>query len=143
MAKMSKAERRKLDRWHKKRKEKLRKRYPEIHGKKLDYVTQSYEDNDGGGWLYINLYFTDGTNFSMDFSLNNPAIVPVSHRVRRREHRGLPEYPHLLLQGGEPMKEEIDDPGVLRREISAMLNRVTDRGVSDFLPMVDRTNFSQ
>jgi len=41
--------------------------------KKLD---RFHEDSDGGGWLYINLYFTDGTNFSMDFSINEPAIVP-------------------------------------------------------------------
>ena len=73
---ISKAERKKLDRFHEQRKAKLRRKYPEIHGKKLDYVTHSFEDNDGGGWLYINLYFTDGTNFSMDFSMNNPAIVP-------------------------------------------------------------------
>ena len=74
---ISKTERKKLDRFHEQRKAKLRKKYPEIHGKKLDYVTHSFEDNDGGGWLYVNLYFTDGTNFSMDFSLNHPAIVPV------------------------------------------------------------------
>ena len=72
---ISKAERKKMDRWHKERKDKLRKKFPEIYGKKLDYVTQSY--NDGGRWLYISLYFTDGTNLSMDFSLNHPAIVPV------------------------------------------------------------------
>jgi hypothetical protein len=48
----------------------VRIQYPEIHGKKLDYVAPSYEDNDGGGWLYINLYFMEGTNFSMDFSLS-------------------------------------------------------------------------
>jgi hypothetical protein len=76
MPKISLKERKKLDRFHEQRKAKLRKKYPEIHGKKLDYITHSYEDNDGGGWLYVNLYFTDGTNLSMDFSLNNPAIVP-------------------------------------------------------------------
>src|SRR5258707_13876445 len=73
---ISKAERKKLDRFHEQRKAKLRKKYPEIHGKKLDYVTHSFEDTDGGGWLYINLYLTDGMNFSMDFSMNNTAIVP-------------------------------------------------------------------
>jgi len=78
MPKISLKERKRLDRFHEQRKAKLRKKYPEIHGKKLDYVTHSFEDNDGGGWLYINLYFTDGTNFSMDFSMNNPAIVPRS-----------------------------------------------------------------
>src|ERR1700676_4665218 len=73
---ISKAERKKLDRFHEQRKAKLRKKEPEIPGMKLDYVPHSFEDNDGGRWPYINLYFTDGTNFSMDFSMNNPAIVP-------------------------------------------------------------------
>lgn len=73
---ISKAEREKLDGFHEQRKAKLRKKYPEIHGKKLDYVTHSFEEEDGGGWLYLNLYFTDGTDLSMDFSMNNPAIVP-------------------------------------------------------------------
>jgi hypothetical protein len=76
MRKIDPKERKKLDRFHEKRKAKLRKQYREIHGKTLDYVTHSYEDSDDGGWLYINLYFTDGTNFSMDFSINEPAIVP-------------------------------------------------------------------
>ena len=76
MPRISLKERKKLHRFHEQCRAKLRKKYFEIHGKKLDYVTHSLEDNDGSGWLYINLYFTDGTNFSMDFSMNNPAIVP-------------------------------------------------------------------
>jgi hypothetical protein len=68
----SKAQRKKMDRWHKKRRDKLRKKFPEIHGKLLDYLTHSYDD----GWLYITLYFTDGTNFSLDFTVNEPAVVP-------------------------------------------------------------------
>lgn len=65
-------ERKKIDRFLKKKKEKWRNQYKEIHGKKLDYVTHSYEE----GWLYINLMFTDGTNFSLDFTVNEPAIIP-------------------------------------------------------------------
>ena len=72
MAKITAKERLKLDREHEKRKDRLRKQFPEIHGKLLDYVTHSYED----GWVYVNLYFTDGTNFSLDFTINEPAIVP-------------------------------------------------------------------
>ncbi len=72
MTKIDPKERRKIDRFVKKKKEKWRGQYKEIHGKQIDYVTHSYED----GWLYISLYFTDSTNFSMDFSMNNPAIVP-------------------------------------------------------------------
>ena len=69
---ISKAERKKMDRWHKKRKDKLRNKFPEIHGKLLDYLTHSYAN----GWLYVTLYFTDGTDFSLDFSVNEPAVVP-------------------------------------------------------------------
>ena len=48
MPKISLKERKKLDLFHEQRKAQLRKKYPEIHGKKLDYVTHSFEDNDGG-----------------------------------------------------------------------------------------------
>src|ERR1700684_641073 len=72
MAKINAKERRKLDIEIEKRKDMLRRKFPEIHGKELDYVTHSYDD----GWLYITLYFTDGTNFSLDFTVNEPAMVP-------------------------------------------------------------------
>ncbi len=61
-------ERRKINERIKKRYERLRKRYKEIHGKKVDWVDHNFEE----GWLYINIRFTDGTNFSLDFA---PAIV--------------------------------------------------------------------
>ncbi len=70
--KITAKERAKLDIEIEKRKDKLRRQFPEIHGKLLDYVTHSYDD----GWLYITLNFTDGTNFSLDFTFNEPAIVP-------------------------------------------------------------------
>ena len=66
------AEHRRLNKRIKKRIEKWRNRYREIRGKKIDYVTHSYED----GCFYINLYFTDKTNFSLDFAIAEPAIVP-------------------------------------------------------------------
>jgi len=72
MAKITKKECIKLDLEHEKRKDKLRRKFPEVHGKLLDYLTHGYDD----GWLYVTLYFTDGTNFSLDFTMNEPAIVP-------------------------------------------------------------------
>lgn len=72
MTKTSAKERRKLDLEHEKRKDRLRRKFPEIHGKLLDYVTHSYDY----GWLYVTLHFTDGTNFSLDFTVNEPAILP-------------------------------------------------------------------
>ena len=52
----------------KKRHEKLRKRYREIHGKTVDWVSYSFEE----GSLYIDIRFKDKTDFSLRFS---PQIV--------------------------------------------------------------------
>jgi hypothetical protein len=56
--------------------QKWRNRFKEIHGKTLDFVTYSYEEN----LLFVNLYFTDKTNFSLDFSLREPAIEPYANQ---------------------------------------------------------------
>jgi hypothetical protein len=61
-------ERRKIDKSIKKKYEKLRRRYPEVHGKKVDWISHGYEE----GYLYFNVRFTDGKNFSISCS---PAIV--------------------------------------------------------------------
>jgi len=59
---------RRLEERIKKRHEKLRKRYREIHGKTVDWVSYSFED----GSLYIAIRFEDKTDFSLRFS---PQIV--------------------------------------------------------------------
>jgi hypothetical protein len=74
MRKIDAKERKGMDRRIKKRLQKWRNRYKEIRNKRIDYVTHFYEH----GYLYINLYFTDKTNFSLDFSIAEPAIVPWS-----------------------------------------------------------------
>jgi len=61
---ISAAERRALDIKIKKRYERLRKRYKEIRGKKVDWISHNYED----GLLYVGIRFTDGTYFSLQFS---------------------------------------------------------------------------
>jgi hypothetical protein len=65
---ISPAERRRLERRIKKKYEKLRRRYPEVHGKKVDWISHGYEE----GYMYFNVRFTDGKNFSISCS---PAIV--------------------------------------------------------------------
>ena len=65
---ISAAEHRRLDKRIKKTQEKLRRRYPEVHGKKVDWISHSYEE----GYLFFNVRFTDGKNFSI---LCSPAIV--------------------------------------------------------------------
>ena len=65
---MSAAEHRRLDRRIKKKHQKLRRRYPEVHGKKVDWISHWYEE----GYLSFNVRFTDGKNFSI---LCSPTIV--------------------------------------------------------------------
>src|SRR5258708_21871127 len=64
----SATEHRRLDRRIKKKLDKLRRRYPEIHGKKVDWISHRYED----GYLFFNVRFTNGKNFSI---LCSPTIV--------------------------------------------------------------------
>src|SRR5258708_14007782 len=52
----------------KKKYEKLRRRYPEVHGKKVDWISYWHEE----GYLSFNVRFTDGKNFSI---LCSPTIV--------------------------------------------------------------------
>jgi NurA-like 5'-3' nuclease len=65
---MNAAEHRRLDRRIKKKHRKLRRRYPEVHGKKVDWISHWYEE----GYLSFNVRFTDGKNFSI---LCSPTIV--------------------------------------------------------------------
>ena len=58
---ISAAERRRLDQRIKKKHEKLRRRYPEVHGKKVDWISHWHED----GLCFFDVRFTDGRNFSI------------------------------------------------------------------------------
>lgn len=61
-------ERRQISKRIKKRYERLRKRYKEIHGKRVDWIDHHYEE----GLLYVGIRFVDKTYFSLQFS---PQIV--------------------------------------------------------------------
>jgi hypothetical protein len=56
-------ERRKIDARIKKKYDRYRRRYPEIHGKVVDFITHSIED----GTLYFSVRFTDKTDFSLRY----------------------------------------------------------------------------
>jgi hypothetical protein len=58
------AEHRRLERRIKKKHEKLRRRYPEVHGKVVDFINHSVTD----GTLYFSVRFKDKTNFSVRYS---------------------------------------------------------------------------
>ena len=61
---ISAAEHRRLDRRIKKKHEKLRKRYCEVHGKKVDWISHWIEE----GILFFTVRFTDGKCFSVTYS---------------------------------------------------------------------------
>jgi hypothetical protein len=65
---ISAAEHRRLDRRIKKKHEKLRKQYREVHGKKVDWISHWIEE----GILFITVRFTDGKCFSVTYS---PCVV--------------------------------------------------------------------
>lgn len=53
-----------LDRRIQKRKGELRQRYPEVHGRAVDYISHSIDD----GTLFFNVAFKDKTLFSLRFA---------------------------------------------------------------------------
>jgi hypothetical protein len=56
--------RRNLDERIKKKYDRFRRRYPEMHGKIVDFITHSIED----GTLYFSVRFTDKTDFSLRYA---------------------------------------------------------------------------
>ena len=65
---ISAAEHRRLDRRIRKKQEKLRKRYREVHGKKVDWISHWIEE----GILFFTVRFMDGKCFSVTYS---PSVV--------------------------------------------------------------------
>ena len=61
---ISAKERRKIDKRIKKRYERLRRRYPEVHGKVVDFISHSIQD----GTLYFTVRFKDKTDFSLRYA---------------------------------------------------------------------------
>jgi hypothetical protein len=58
------AERRRIDKAIKKKYEGFRRKYPEVRGKVVDFITHSIED----GMLYFSVRFTDETDFSLRYA---------------------------------------------------------------------------
>lgn len=44
--------------------QRLCKKYPEVHGKVVDFITHEVQD----GMLYVNIWFKDGKKFSLRYS---------------------------------------------------------------------------
>jgi hypothetical protein len=71
-------ERKKLHKLMKKRLAMRRKKYPEVHGKVVDYITHSIE----GGVLYFGVWFKDKTCFSLRYACDM-FIVGADHYDRK------------------------------------------------------------
>jgi hypothetical protein len=67
---ISAKEQRKIKKRIEKRHEQLRKRYPEVHGKVVDFISHSVAD----GTLYFSVRFKDKTNFSVRYSCGMFAV---------------------------------------------------------------------
>jgi hypothetical protein len=63
MKRLSAVERKNLDRAVEEKHRELRALYPEIRGKRLDWVTHHVND----GTLYVDIRFQDGTEFYLSF----------------------------------------------------------------------------
>lgn len=50
-----------MDRQIKKKQKTLRKKYPEVHGKEVDWISHGYENE----YLFLNVRFIDGKNFAI------------------------------------------------------------------------------
>jgi len=57
-------ERRRIDKAIKKKYARFRRKYPEVRGKVVDFITNSIED----GMLYLTVRFTDKTDFSLRYA---------------------------------------------------------------------------
>jgi hypothetical protein len=57
-------ERRQIDKRSKRRQAQLRKRYPEVHGKVVDFITHTIDD----GTLYFTVRFKDKTSFCLRYA---------------------------------------------------------------------------
>lgn len=61
VTRVSSKERRELDQRSKRLFDRLRRKYPDLHGKLVDFITDSIED----GTFYLGIRFRDKTDFSL------------------------------------------------------------------------------
>lgn len=76
MKRLSAAEHKKLERAIKRKRQALRRRYPEIRGKKVDWVHHHVND----GTLYVDVAFQDGTEFYLTFDPQRNVVGPAQGR---------------------------------------------------------------
>jgi hypothetical protein len=87
-------EREKIDKRIKKRDERFRRRYPEVHGRIVDFITHSIED----GTLYFTVRFKDKTDFSLRYACDMFIIGADFCRVRTGDFEMIREYMRPILR---------------------------------------------
>ena len=72
-------ERREIAKRAKQRQDELRERYPEVHGKVVDFITHSIDD----GTVYFTVRFTDKTSFCLRYACDMFPLALISATGRR------------------------------------------------------------
>jgi hypothetical protein len=85
---ISAKERRKINKSIKKRSERLRRRYPEVRGKVVDFISHSIED----GTLYISVRFKDKTDFSLRYACDMFVVGADICDVKTGDYEMIREY---------------------------------------------------
>lgn len=80
--------RKKLRKLMKKRREMRRKRYPEVRGRVVDYITHSIED----GTLYFTVRFKDKTDFSLRYACDMFVVGADFCDVKTGDFKMIREY---------------------------------------------------
>ena len=106
---ISARERKKIKKAIKKRYDRYGRKYPEVHGKVVDFITQSIED----GTLYIGIRFKDKADFSLRYACDMFIVGADICDVRTGDCEMIREYYALLagcgpLRVGEALGLEID-----------------------------------
>jgi hypothetical protein len=70
MTPMTAKERLELERRSNQRESRLRRKYPEVHGKVVDFITHTIDD----GTLYFTVRFTDQTSFCIRYACDMFAV---------------------------------------------------------------------
>lgn len=86
-------ERRKVGKRIEKRYERLRKKYPEIHGKVVDFITHSIEDHV----LYFTIRFKDKTDFSFRYACEMFVVGADLCDVKSGDFEMIREYMRPIL----------------------------------------------
>ena len=94
MTPVSANERGEIDKRIKKRDERFRRRYPEVHGRTVDFITHSIED----GVLYFTVRFKDNTDFSLRYACDMFVIGADFCRVKTGDFEMIREYMRPILR---------------------------------------------